>query len=232
MVGSINDKMVDKIYAVAMDILLGLKRKDLADGLENMINLMVEKEDTNLTKVCEIIDVVRDGLPPESQVVSKEKKRAAGIMVFCPKTKRFLFPFRSDKVLDGQKWGVWGGHVELCDTFQYMDPDFAVDVVSSNIKIERYENFQKAAVRELEEETGLPTSSDNLEFLLHNSNSSFEYCVFLLKVKEEFEPDINWETDHTMWLRFEQFPSDSLSLGLRRIYESGKTMEVLKELSE
>ena len=63
MVGKISDVMVDKLYATAIDILLELKRKDKADGLESMINLMDEKADTNLTNVQEIIDIIRDSLP-------------------------------------------------------------------------------------------------------------------------------------------------------------------------
>ncbi len=40
MLGKISDVTVDKLYATVIDILLELKRKDVADCLENMINLM------------------------------------------------------------------------------------------------------------------------------------------------------------------------------------------------
>ena len=65
MLGKISDGMVDKLYNTAIEIFLELKRKDMADGLENLINLMDEKLDTNLNKVHEIIDVLKNSLPPE-----------------------------------------------------------------------------------------------------------------------------------------------------------------------
>ena len=136
------------------------------------------------------------------------KKSAVGVIIYCTKTKKFLFPFRSGKVLDGKTWGVWGGHVD-CG-----------------------ENFQNAAVRELEEETGILITSDCLEFLCHKTNRHFEYCVFLLKVKEEFKPTINWETELSEWLSFDQFPFKRLSLGLKRVFESVKCMDMFRELSE
>jgi len=140
------------------------------------------------------------------------KKAASGVMIFCTKTKRFLFPFRSDKVWDPSTWGVWGGHKE---------PG---------------ENFKNAAARELQEETGIEIDPDHLELLFHNSKRLFivlfEYSVFLLEVEEEFEPDINWETDHSIWLSFDMFPQDNLSVGLKRVYESIKCMEKFRELSK
>ena len=155
-----------------------------------------------------ILNCIKEKEKVEQVLVEKGKKCAAGIMIYCTKTKRFLFPFRSNKVSDANKWGVWGGHVE------------------------HDENFQDAGVRELKEETGIVTDPDNLEDLCYNKNRDFEYCIFLLKVREEFEPDLNWETDHSTWLSFDHFPFKRLSLGLRRVYESVKCMDLFRKLSE
>jgi len=73
--GKTSDEEVDRLYAVAIDILMGLERKDLVDGLEKMVNLMCKKNDTNLTKVNEIIDIVRVGLPEKHKRIWSFKKQ-------------------------------------------------------------------------------------------------------------------------------------------------------------
>jgi len=129
---------------------------------------------------------------------------ASGCMVFCPKTKRFLFPFRSAKVWDPKTWGVWGG------------------------KVEGGESFQAAAVRELEEESGYVAKDPEIKIMSHIPANDKEYCVFLVIVEDEFEPRINEEHDHATWLSYDMFPKENLSLGLKRVYENcGKQLHGL-----
>ncbi len=64
MIGNISDAHTDNLYNNVIDILVALKRKDLADGLNETMDLMDKKSDTNLVKVDSIVDALEAGLPP------------------------------------------------------------------------------------------------------------------------------------------------------------------------
>lgn len=103
----------------------------------------------------------------------------AGILPFCLSTKRFLIPKRSQEVMHGGTYGVWGG------------------------KIESDENPEDAAKREFYEETKSNVSMDLLEAHIF-VDGEFKYHNFIGLVEEEFEPKLNWETSSFEWLTYQE----------------------------
>lgn len=107
----------------------------------------------------------------------------AGILPFCPETKRFLIAYRSIHVNEPNTWGVWGGKVD--------DEDLM--------------NLQGEAKREFEEETGYSGSISLIPaYVFKSPGGGFEYHNFIGILSKEFNPKHNWETENHKWLTLEE----------------------------
>ena len=117
--------------------------------------------------------------------------KGAGILVFCTSTQRFLLGLRSKYVREPGTWGIFGG------------------------AIDGNENPEKAAKRELEEETQY-RGSVTLKLLDIFQSGDFKFHNFVGLVPEEFKAQLDWENDGAEWFAFEDFP-DNLHFGLNRL---------------
>lgn len=111
-------------------------------------------------------------------------RRAAGCLFYCTETDRVLFGLRSDIVLEPHTWGGFGGKLDGDET-----------------PIEGLE-------RELEEEIGYYGMDQYVGVsVFEDPEPDFEYYNYLVICGEEFEPNLNDETDDFVWTKIENPPS-------------------------
>jgi 8-oxo-dGTP pyrophosphatase MutT (NUDIX family) len=130
-------------------------------------------------------------------------KRGAGCVLMAQDTLRFLLPFRSAEVSEPHTYGTWGGAI---------DPG---------------ENPQIAVRRELGEEAGFRGVSTLFPLLVNcNFDSGCVYHNFLCVIPSEFDPVLNWETEHALWLHLDEFP-EPLHPGLRSLLNDPRSMQAI-----
>ena len=103
----------------------------------------------------------------------------AGVLIICVKTKRALIGLRSAYVKEPGTWNLFGGAIDAGE-----DPG-------------------EAARREAEEELGYQGSMRLVPAYVFSSGS-FKYYNFIGLVAEEFEPQLNWETDKVKWVTYQE----------------------------
>lgn len=108
-------------------------------------------------------------------------KQGAGCIILAKNTKRILLPLRSNAVEQPNTWGTWGGAID------------------SN------EDPQEAAKREVKEEAGYDGNVKMIPLSIFQKNT-FKYYNFLAIVEDEFQPNLNWETQSYDWFDFENWP--------------------------
>jgi 8-oxo-dGTP pyrophosphatase MutT (NUDIX family) len=99
-------------------------------------------------------------------------------------------------VQEPNTWGVWGG------------------------AIDSEEDPEEAAKRELEEEAGYQGDIEMIPLSVFSKNS-FRYYNFLAIIDEEFEPQLNWETQGYKWTSLDNLPSP-LHFGLQWLISQDK----------
>ena len=123
---------------------------------------------------------------PDAQPVNEQNywgSMAAGIMPVCSSTGRVLIAFRSAHVNEPHTWGTIGGKLDI---------DEGID-----------ETIEEAALRELVEETEYDGDMDMRKAYVF-TDGSFSYHNFFGVVSEEFEPQLNWETERFEWMTFRE----------------------------
>jgi 8-oxo-dGTP pyrophosphatase MutT (NUDIX family) len=128
--------------------------------------------------------------------------KGAGILPLCIKTKRFLVPLRSRSVEQPHTWGVWGGAI---------DPD---------------EDPEQAAMRELSEESGYHGDFKILKaYIFVSSGGDFQYHNFIGIIEEEFSPTLDWETENSKWVTYEELLElDNKHFGLVGLLKNSKNL--------
>lgn len=110
-------------------------------------------------------------------------KSSCGALIYCKRTQRYLFLLR-----DGGKypntWGIVGGKIEADESI--------LDGLNREIKEELGGEIANAKVIPIEQYT-----SDNGHFIYH---------TFLIKVDEEFIPELNHEHRGYCWVKLEDYP--------------------------
>lgn len=106
----------------------------------------------------------------------------AGVLPICTKTKRILLAYRSAYVNEPHTWGVFGGKLDE----GVQDEDLA-----------------QVALREFREESGYE-GEINLTPAYIFKRPNFEYHNFLGIVDAEFEPELDWETESTKWVNYQE----------------------------
>ena len=121
----------------------------------------------------------------------------AGILPYCPSTKRYLIPLRSDDVLEPNTWGIWGG------------------------KIEDHDNgIEKTAIREFREETNYKGDIKIKSISVFKSDN-FQYHNFLGIIDNEFTPELDWETSGYKWMtQKELIELNDKHFGLKNIIDN------------
>lgn len=121
-------------------------------------------------------------------------KQGAGAIIKSSKTGRYLLALRSDEVMEPNTWGIWGGKID-----------------SDEVPVE-------AVLREIDEELGNITiiNKPKLLYTYHDKENDFKYYNFLIIVKDEFKPDLNWEHNDAEWFSLDKFPK-KLHFGLKEL---------------
>lgn len=112
----------------------------------------------------------------------QRRRSAAGCMILCRATGRFLLCLRSSRSPVPNTWSVWGGRAEGDER-----PD-------------------ETARREVFEETGLVVTGD-LEHIFEQDTFGFLYDTFLCIVDKEFAPTLTAEADGYAWVPLERVPA-------------------------
>jgi 8-oxo-dGTP pyrophosphatase MutT (NUDIX family) len=123
-------------------------------------------------------------------------REAAGALPVACSTKRVLLTLRSGDVREPHTWGLPGG------------------------KMEEDETPAEAALREMREEI-----SYDGELLLIPSfvyrEDDFAFHNFLALVTDEFEPELNWESDDYGWFELTDLPKP-LHFGVKKLMPAAR----------
>ena len=129
---------------------------------------------------------------------------SCGSMILCTKTNRYLFLLRDDG-RHPNTWGLVGG------------------------KVESGESVLQALVREIKEELGGEIRGAKIHPVetYTSDNGKFVYTTFLIKVDEEFVPELNSEHKGFCWVPLENLPRP-LHPGVYRTMKIGSNQELLR----
>lgn len=125
-------------------------------------------------------------------------------MILCSKTNRYLFLLRDDGRYP-DTWALVGG------------------------KVERGEGVLQALVREIKEELGGEIKGAKIHPVEQytSNNGKFVYNTFLIKVDEEFVPELNREHKGFCWVPLENLPRP-LHPGVARTIQIAANQELLR----
>lgn len=128
--------------------------------------------------------------------------KGAGVLPFCSSTKRFLINHRSGYVNEPHTWGVWGGAID------------------SN------EQPRQAVLRELREEAGYTGHIELIDaYIFRSSGGGFTFYNFIGIVDEEFEPELDWESQGFEWIGYDDLLNkDNLHFGLESLLDNNRIL--------
>ena len=131
-------------------------------------------------------------------------KVSCGALILCTTTNRYLFLLRSD-VSYPNTWGLVGG------------------------KVEKGESILQGLVREIKEELGGEIRGAKIIPIekFTSDNQKFVYHTFLIKVDEEFVPELNSEHKGHCWVKLEDHPRP-LHPGVWRTIQATSNHDKLK----
>lgn len=131
--------------------------------------------------------------------------RAAGCIFLARSTGRLMLAHRSDAVQEPNTWGTWGGAMD------------------------GREGPKSAVLREVKEEAGYQGKVKLLPLAVFTSGT-FKYHNFLAVVADEFEPELNWETQGHRWFRPGRWPRP-LHPGMKFLL-ANSTADIVKAIEE
>ena len=118
--------------------------------------------------------------------------QASGILPICESTGRILIGLRSLNVNEPHTWGNFGGAIGLDD----------------NGMEEESLSPKDNALKEMEEELGYYGDIRLIDSYIFEQDG-FRYSNYIGLVREEFEPELNWETETTKWVSFDELLSQN-----------------------
>ena len=130
-------------------------------------------------------------------------RQAAGCLFLARSTGRLLIAHRSKHVLEPHTWGTWGGAI---------DPG---------------ETPKQGVVREVREEAGYTGRFKLIPLFVFKHSSGFRYHNFLAVVDDEFEPELDWETQGYEWVKFGRWPKP-LHPGLKSLLERDDVLQKIE----
>jgi 8-oxo-dGTP diphosphatase len=133
---------------------------------------------------------------------------AAGALIYCTATHRYLFLLRSNGAHAGT-WGLVGG------------------------KIEAGETIVSGLTREIAEELGGIINDAKLIPIekFTSDTSRFEYHTYVIKVNEEFVPALNKEHRGYCWVPLDDYPKP-LHPGVWRTFKFSSIVEKIRTLEQ
>jgi 8-oxo-dGTP diphosphatase len=134
--------------------------------------------------------------------------QGCGAIIVCSSTNRYLFLLRSSGKFPGT-WGLAGGKIEPGETIE--------QGLLREIKEELGGEIQGAKILPIEKYT--------------SNNNKFVYHTFLIKVDEEFIPELNNEHKGYCWVKLDDYPKP-LHPGVYRTFKFAATREKIKVLEQ
>jgi len=131
---------------------------------------------------------------------------STGALIYCAKTRRYLFLLRNGSKHNGQ-WGLVGGKVEPGET--------VAQGLQREIREELNGIIKDAKIIPIEQYT-----SDNDKFVFH---------TFLISVDEEFVPELNHEHRGYCWVHLEDHPKP-LHPGVWRSFNFAVIVDKIKTM--
>lgn len=133
---------------------------------------------------------------------------SCGALFYCPGTKRYLFLLRNETKHAGS-WGLVGG------------------------KAEPNETVMTALHREVLEEIGRTLTTEKIVPIeqFTSDDARFKFHTFLIKVSQEFVPDLNREHRGYCWVRIEDHPKP-LHPGVWRSFQFDAIKQKLNTLEQ
>lgn len=130
----------------------------------------------------------------------------AGALIYCKATHRYLFLLRSNGTHAGS-WGLVGG------------------------KIEQGENIVTGLTREIAEELGGVIKDAKLIPIekFTSETNKFEYHTYVIKVDEEFVPELNREHRGYCWVQLDDYPKP-LHPGVWRTFKFSSVVDKLRTI--
>jgi 8-oxo-dGTP pyrophosphatase MutT (NUDIX family)/predicted GNAT family acetyltransferase len=120
------------------------------------------------------------------------KVKFADVLVYDKDLNQLYLKRKSDSTFEPEKWGLPGGHVDL------------------------HEDCKEAAIRELQEETGIDVKSKDLELIGKYDKGGVYIEYYKVYLKEE-KPQITLESSEHQdykWGRFDDFTKEEMLLNL------------------
>lgn len=136
--------------------------------------------------------------------ISNLTTTGCGALILCKKTKRYLFLLRNKGKFDST-WGLVGGKVEPSESI--------IIGLEREIQEELGGKILDAKLLPIEKYTSI--------------NNKFVYHTFLIKVDEEFVPELNDEHKGFCWVSLNDYPKP-LHPGVLRILNSVTIREKLE----
>ena len=132
---------------------------------------------------------------------------SAGALIYCKATHRYLFLLRNGT--HAGSWGLVGG------------------------KIERNETVVQGLNREIAEELGGMIKDAKLIPIekFTSDNKNFEYHTYVIKVDEEFVPELNREHRGYCWVPLDDYPKP-LHPGVWRTFKFSSVVDKLRTLEQ
>lgn len=131
-----------------------------------------------------------------------------GALIYCTSTKRYLFLLRQGGKFP-DTWGLVGG------------------------KVEAGESILQGLEREIQEEMGGEIRGAKIipieQYI--SDNQKFVYNTFLIKVEQEFIPDLNHEHSGYCWVKLDNYPRP-LHPGVYRTIRLEKSRQKIKVQEE
>jgi 8-oxo-dGTP pyrophosphatase MutT (NUDIX family) len=134
-------------------------------------------------------------------------RRGAGILLVAKSTGRVLLLLRGQECNEPGTWGLPGG------------------------KIEPGEEARTASIRELEEEAGWDGEVTVLrDPIFVFEEPDFEFFNYFGFVEDEFEPQLNWESDEAGWFTLDRLPRP-LHFGVERLFRE-RRRDIVREIDQ
>ena len=140
--------------------------------------------------------------------VDSSPLEGVGAFIYSQSTRRYLFLLRNTKKYAGT-WGLGGGGIEAG------------------------EQLLNSLHRELDEELGYDFSKTKVIPIekFTSDNKNFEYHTYVIKVDEEFVPELNREHRGYCWVPLEDYPKP-LHPGVWRTFKFSSVIDKLRILEQ
>jgi len=135
-------------------------------------------------------------------------KSSCGALIYCSRTQRYLFLLRNGKRYPNT-WGLVGGKVEAGES--------VLDGLHREIREEMGGEIKGAKVVPIEQYT--------------STKNTFVYHTFLIKVEEEFVPELNNEHKGYCWVKLDDHPKP-LHPGVWRTFKLKSSRDKITALEQ